>query len=260
MVNKRTQRDMETLATQFCGNYREPVVQMDDVPESKNVTSNWPVYIAVLLGIATILLVVLAIGLKLNSSFEINNLNLQVVELRAQLTQCQNEKQKMKECEEEVKNLTEVKGRFLAMKEESNNSLAVAKHADDLLDLLSNHKLETKDKLVKCEDRLGEIDAEVHKLMRNITDVTIAHERCFTKLKYINDELIGYQESEPELRKNVNTLTSKNHELTKWYRQCSKRLKTCEKSYPLYSLLCSRKCFKIMWGPFELNCHPTFVM
>ena len=38
-VNKR---DMETLATLFCGSYREPVVQMDDVPESKNVTSSWP--------------------------------------------------------------------------------------------------------------------------------------------------------------------------------------------------------------------------
>ena len=63
LVNKRTQRDMETLATQFCGSYQEPVVQMDEAPESKNVTLKWPVCIVVLLGIATVLLVVLAIGM-----------------------------------------------------------------------------------------------------------------------------------------------------------------------------------------------------
>ena len=110
LVNNGTQRDMEALVTQFCGSYRKPVVQMDDVPKSKNVTLKWPVYrrIAVILGI---ILVVFAIG----SLFVINSLNTQVVELKRQ----------MKECEEEVKNLTEVKGRFLGMKEESNNSLAV---------------------------------------------------------------------------------------------------------------------------------------
>ena len=279
LVNKRTQRDMETLTTQFCGSYREPVVQTNDVPESKNVTSNWPVRIAVLLAIATVLLVVLAIGIKLNSSFEINSLNAQVVELRAQLTHCQNEKRQMKKCEEEVKNLTEVKGRFLAMKEESNNSLA--KYADDMhmLDWLKNYNAKITDKLDNCDSRLRKYDTELNKLISNLTIMHIEHEECSLKLKDCHEHLLQSHESKEELRTNVNMLTSKNHERTKKYTQCSKRLTTCQDvlmskvkssgdivdyavriNDPLYSLLHSRKCFKIMWGHFELNCHSIFVM
>ena len=173
LVNKRTQRDMETLATQFCGSYRKPVVQMDDVPVSKNVTSKWPVYIAVLLGITTILFIILAIYLKINSSSEMENLNQEVKGLRAQLTQCQNEEQKMKE---EVKNLTEEKGRFL----ERSNSLA-AKRTDDfkLLDLLSNRTAEDGDKLLKCENRYRNLEAEVHKLLLNDAQMTRKYDKCY---------------------------------------------------------------------------------
>ena len=320
LVNKRTQRDMETLATQFCGSYREPVVQMDDVPESKNVTSNWPVCVAVLLGIATVLLVILAIGLKLNSSFEINNLNLQVVELRVQLTHCQNEKHQMKECEEEVKNLTEVKGRFLAMKEESNNSLAVVKHTDDLLDLLSNHNEEKKNKLLECENKLLEcenshrkLEAKVHELLLNITQIIIEKDRlsfafkaCVDKSTEVEDrehnqysacskeltkcetehgklllnnkqmirerdqysfnysacsyQLKSYAQLKDELWKNVSMLENENDKLAKSCTQCSERLTTCEESCQLFTLLYSRKCFKVMLGHVELICQPIFVM
>ena len=54
LVNKRTQRDIETLATLFCNSYQKPAVQVDDLHESKNVTSCWPVCITVLLGFATL--------------------------------------------------------------------------------------------------------------------------------------------------------------------------------------------------------------
>ena len=178
LINKRTQRDMETLVTLFCGSYREPVEQINDVPESKHhVTSSWLAHIAVLLAITTLLLVVLAIGIKLNSSLseinnlmsEINNLNLHVVELRAQLTHCRKEKHELKECEEEVKNLTEVKGMFLAMKEESNNSLAVAKYADDFLNHLTKQTVNTEKHLLDCHKHLQEVEAHTRDLSKNIT-------------------------------------------------------------------------------------------
>ena len=266
LVNKRTQRDMETLATQFCGSYREPVVQMDDVPESKNVTSSWPVRVAILLGITILVLVALAIIgiIKLNSSLsEINSLNLQVVELRAHLTQCQNEKREMKECEEEVKNLTEVKGRFLAMKEESNNSLAVAKRADDLMDLLSKHDAETGDKLKNCETSLRKLEADIRESLLNNTQInkerekySISYLKCSYRLeKWAEDEI-----NNDELRKNVSILESENDKLTKNYTQCSERLTTCEESCQLYSFLYSRKCFQVMQGHIELICQPIFVI
>ena len=246
LVNKRTQRDMDTLATQFCGSYREPVVQMDNVPESKNVTSKWPVCIAVLLGITTILLVILTIG----SLFKISSLNAQVVELRAQLTQCQNEKRQMKECEEEVKNLTEVKGMFLAMKEESNNSLAVAKRADDLLDRLSKHNERTRDELLECENSHRKLKAEFQELLliskqfiieydkvcRNeLTKCETKHGKLLLNLIETNREryqyffnylsciaqLTNYKQFNDELRKNVSMLESENDKLTKSYTHCS---------------------------------------
>ena len=170
LFNKRTQRDMETLATLFCDSYQKPAVQMDDLHESKNVTSCWPVGIAVLLGIATLLLVVLAI--KLNSLFEINtSLNLQLVELRAQLTQCQYE----------VKNLTEVKVSFLALKKESNISLAVEKRVDDVLDWLAKYKKETEEKL---KNNNKSLKAEFHGLLSNLSQMIIDRDNDTYFLKY----------------------------------------------------------------------------
>ena len=163
------------------------VAQMDDVPESKNITSKWPaVCIVVLLGIATVLLVVLAIGLKLNSSFEIDSLNTQVVELRAQLTHCQNAKRQMKECEEEVKYLTEVKGKFLAMNELKEHSLA-AKRTNDLLDLLSNRTTEDGDKLLKCENSRSKLEVDVRKLLSNSTQIVKEREEYFHKYKFCSE-------------------------------------------------------------------------
>ena len=231
LVNKRTQRDMEMLATLFCGSYQKPVVQMDDVPES-NHESNWPVYmyIAVLPIIALLLVVVLPIGLKLNSSFsEIDTLNQRVKELEAQLEGCQKEKhtevdilinQQVKElgaqlagcqkekdaelkgCQEEVKNLTVVKGRFLSMKEETNNSLAIAERADDLMNLLSKQQdltSETEMKRHDCERALRNVETEARKLaidisIKNVINVNLAAKAALNRLtnaKHLSLEIMN---------------------------------------------------------------------
>ena len=170
---------------------------MDDVPESSNVTSSWLAHISVLLAITTLVLVVLEIGIKLNSSLsEINNLNLQVVELRGQLTQRQKEKRDLKECEEEVKNLTEVKGRFLAMKEESNNSLAVVKRADDLLDQLSQKNANTEDHLVKCTEHLREVEARNYDLVHNITQFIREHAVNSQQYNIVKEQLANCLEKQ----------------------------------------------------------------
>ena len=179
------------------------------------------------------------------------------MELRAQLTHCQNEKHQMKE---EVKNLTEVKGRFLAMKEESNNTLAVAKRADDLLDLLSKHNEEKGDKSLNCENILGKLEAKILESLLNITQMIREHEKCSFKYAVCSDELFRCRIDDDELRKNISMLESENDKLTKNYTQCSERLTTCEQSCQLYSFLYSRKCFKVMLGNIELICQPIFVM
>ena len=291
LVNKRTQRDMETLATLFCGSYQKPVVQMDDVPESSH-ESNWPVYIAVLLAIITLLLVIVLaiIGIKLNSSLsEIDILNQQVKELGAQLVECQKEKhteidifnQRVKElgaqlagcqnekhaelkgCQEEVKNLTVVKGRFLSMKEETNNSLAIAEHADGLMNLLlkeQDRTSETEMKRHDCERTLRKVDAEVRKLVNEIALIIEKREECeFSRHSCIEhlDKCEASTTRNNEVRKQV---SSKHDNLTKSCTQCSERLTTCEESCQLYSLLYSRKCFKVMWRDIGLICQPIFVM
>ena len=292
LVNKRTQRDMETLATLFCGSYQKPVVQMDNVPESSH-ESNWPVYIAVLLAIITLLLVIVLaiIGIKLNSSLsEIDILNQRVKELGAQLVGCQKEKhteidifnQRVKElgaqlagcqkekhaelkgCQEEVKDLTVVKGRFLSMKEETNNnSLATAEHADGLMNLLSKEQDRTSETEMKrndCEKTLRSVEVEARTLITKIAVIVKERDECeFSRHSCIEhlEKCKASTTRNNEVRKQV---SSKHDNLTKSYTQCSERLTTCEESCQLYSLLYSRKCFKVMWGDIGLICQPIFVM
>lgn len=129
-------------------------------------------------------MVVLAIGIKLNSSLsEINNLNQQVVELKA-LSQCQNEKRKIKEYEEEVKNLTKVKGRFLSMKEESNNSQSIVKYTDNLQDLLMIQQdltAKTETKREECEKTIRNLETETRKAILKLAEISTDHEVLTTK-------------------------------------------------------------------------------
>ena len=189
LVNKRTQRDMETLATLFCDSYQKPAVQMDNLPESKNVTSSWLAHIAVVRANIILLLVVLAIGLKLNSSLS------EIAELGTQLTQCQ------REIKEEVKNLTEVKGMFLAMKEESN--LALAEHRGYLVDLLKKLSAGAEEKRINCDENLRKLKKEFHELQLNNKQITKKWNQCFPRYYTCIKELSKCTEAENACREKL---------------------------------------------------------
>ena len=89
----------------------------------------------------------------------------------------------MKEREEEVKNLAEVKGRFLAMKEERSNSSLAATRTDNLLDWLLNRTAEDENRLTRCENSLEKHQAEVRELLLNKTQLIIEHEKNIVKYK-----------------------------------------------------------------------------
>lgn len=102
----------------------------------------------------------------------------------------------LKNCREEVKNLTGVKGRFDEL-QKGQNSTALMKQADDLMGRLKEvgdlaaKEAEGKD---DCHKHLNKVQAEVRQFAVNMTELVLEKEKFKQKYEKCGEQLAACQQ------------------------------------------------------------------
>ena len=120
-----------------------------------------------------------------------------VVDLEKKVGECgqlQEQLTELKNCRNEVKNLTEVKGKCIVYEEnlKDQNSKALVKQGDDLLVLLSKRDdfaAKEAEKNDECQKHLRKVEIEARQLVTNVSALVIEKEKCTTNRKVCLDQL-----------------------------------------------------------------------
>ena len=106
---------------------------------------------------------------------------------------CKKQLEELEKCRKDLYILIEMKGRYLAYKEQiGNTSLATVHNAQFLMQEMQNYKDQATanaDKRDSCDKHLRNVEGKLYQLINNITAVVAENERCKVSWNKCIDEL-----------------------------------------------------------------------